>query len=164
MTLQAKEKQCVELISKLNESALSTVLMLLDGVADQERHLRTTPAERVQEIEEKIKKRDEAEREAWRKECKAREERQKRSEENFKQAQEELQQWIDKKPKGVKVPPTYDLTGEDMATVICGLDIRKHDLVWDAIEAVYRYGFKRGCNYTKAKAKKKAITHDATNK
>lgn len=150
------EQKCMELISKLNEKVLATVLMFLEGVADQERHLKTTPAERVQEIEEKIKRREEEERRAWEAERKAWETEQQKSQENFKAAQNELQQWIDEKLEAVEVPARYDITIEDMGIIFCGLNMRSHDLLWDTICGVYNYGFKKGCNYIKNKNKKKA--------
>ena len=153
---KTNEQQCVELISKLNEKVLATVLMFLEGVADQERHLKTTSAERVREIEEQIEKREQEQKKAWENQRREREEQQKASEEKFKQAQNDLQQWIDEKLEAVEVPARYDITAEDMGIIFCGLNMRSNELLWDTICGVYNYGFKKGCNYIKNKNKKKA--------
>lgn len=151
--VMTNEQKCIALISKLNEKVLATVLLFLEGLVDQERHLKETPAERVQGIEEQIEKREREKKVKWEYEYREREE-------NFRQAQNELQQWIDKKSKGVNIPERYDIGSKDMETIICGVDaikydllVGKYDILWDIISALYDYGFKRGCNYIKNKKK-----------
>ena len=150
--IMTSEQKCIELVCKLNDKALSTVLMFLEGVADQERHLKTTPVERIREIEEQIKRKDEEWHEEWEAEKKAWEAEQREQLEQSELSKEELQNWIDKKTKGVKVPDGYDICITDLTTLYNGIKYNFDDMFLDTIITVYDYGFKRGCNYIKKKA------------
>lgn len=139
--VMTNEQKCMELISKLNEKALATVLMLLEGVADQERHLKTTPAERVREIEKRIEKEDAKRKE----ECRA-------SQQRWQAKVIDLQKWIDEKTSKVELPDRFDIHTGDIMTIYEGLKYNIDDMLIDTVTAIYSYGFRRGCNYTKKKA------------
>lgn len=139
--VMTNEQKCIALISKLNEKALSTVLLFLEGVADQERHLKTTPVERVQEIEEYLEKKDAIRKEEIR-----------ASQQRWQANVIDLQKWIDEKTSKVELPNRFDIHIGDIMTIYEGLKYNIDDMLIDTVTAVYSYGFRRGCNYTKKKA------------
>lgn len=77
-----------------------------------------------------------------------------------------LKEWKEAHLKGVKIPERYELMIPTMQPLMNYATRINPDreAIWNTIDAMYRYGFKRGIAYSKAQTKKKAALHAANTK
>lgn len=63
--------------------------------------------------------------------------------------------WVEKRLHGFCVPDVnYDLTMGDIMILVPFMEYKDKDTLWTCTGDIFTYGFKRGINYAKRKAKK----------